>query len=131
MPFSLSAFGYNETIAQEYFPLTKEGAIAQWFKRSDHEAPSPSADQEGVLVCEMSWKPFRLIPQEIEFYKKNSLPLPTKHPDVRHAERMKLRNPRKLRDRECSICEVDIKTTYAPERLEKVCCEECYNKKIY
>lgn len=131
LPPSYSQFGYNETVAQEYFPLTKEEAIKQWFKRSDYEAPFPKTDAKDVIICEVSGKPFRLIQQEIEFYKKHNLPLPTKHPDVRHAERMKLRNPRKLRDRKCAKCWVDIQTTYAPERPEIVYCESCYNKEIY
>ena len=130
-PSSLSPFGYNETVAQEYFPLTKEEALAKWFNRSDYEAPFPKGDGKDVIICEVSGKPFRLIPQEIEFYKKHNLPFPTKHPDVRHAERMKLRNPRKLRDRKCAKCLVAIETTYAPERPEIVYCENCYNKEIY
>jgi hypothetical protein len=130
-PSSLSPFGYNETVAQEYFPLTKEEALAKWFKRSDYEAPFPKGDGKDVVICEVSGKPFRLIPQEIEFYKKHNLPLPTKHPDVRHTERMKLRNPRKLRDRKCAKCSADIKTSYAAERPEIVYCESCYNKEIY
>jgi hypothetical protein len=137
-PSSLSPFGYNETVAQEYFPLTKEEALAKWFKRSDYEAPFPKGDGKDVVICEVSKKPFRLIPQEIEFYKKHNLPLPTKHPDVRHAERMKLRNPRKLFERKCAKCWIDIKTSYAPDpdvsgasRPEIVYCEACYNKEIY
>jgi len=43
---------------------------------------------------------------------------------------MKLRNPRKLYDRKCDKCSIDIKTTYSPERPEIVYCEECYNKEI-
>jgi CxxC-x17-CxxC domain-containing protein len=44
---------------------------------------------------------------------------------------MKLRNPRKLFDRKCDKCGIDIKTTYSPDRSEIVYCEECYNKEIY
>jgi formylmethanofuran dehydrogenase subunit E len=69
--------------------------------------------------------------QELDFYIKNKLPIPTKHPDVRHIERIQNRNPRKLRDRKCAKCGVDIKTSYAPERPEIVYCEACYNKEIY
>lgn len=130
-PWSLSPFGYNETVVMEYFPLTREEALAKWFKRSDYEAPFPKTDAKDIIICEVSRRPFRLIPQEIEFYKKHNLPLPTKHPDIRHAERMKLRNPRKLRDRKCAKCSADIKTTYSPERPEIVYCESCYNKEIY
>jgi CxxC-x17-CxxC domain-containing protein len=73
----------------------------------------------------------RIIKQELEFYRKHNLPVPKKHPDVRHSERMKLRNPRKLFDRKCSKCGKDIKTTYAPDRPENVYCEECYEKEVY
>ena len=32
----------------------------------------------------------------------------------------------------CAIeCEVDIKTTYSPEREEIVSCEKCYEKEVY
>ncbi|MEI8092194.1 MAG: hypothetical protein WCG98_08655 [bacterium] len=90
-----------------------------------------------MIICEVSSKPFRIIPQELAFYNKHNLPLPTKHPDVRHAERIKLRNPRKLRNRTCSKCGTDMQTTYAPDlpdvagRPEVVYCEQCYNKEIY
>jgi len=57
-----------------------------------------------AIVCEASGKPFRIIKQELEFYRKYHLPLPHEHPDVRHMERFNLRNPRKLRDRTCDKC---------------------------
>jgi hypothetical protein len=44
---------------------------------------------------------------------------------------MQLRNPRKLRDRTCMKCWIEIKTTYAPERPEIIYCEVCYHKEIY
>ncbi len=136
-PSHISPFWYNETVAMEYYPFTKEEALAKWFKRSDYEAPFPKTDAKDVIICEVSSKPFRIIPQELAFYNKHNLPLPTKHPDVRHAERIKLRNPRKLRNRTCSKCGTDMQTTYAPDlpdvagRPEVVYCEQCYNKEIY
>ena len=36
-PIDLSPFGYNETIAQEYFPKTKEQALAEGYKWKDPE----------------------------------------------------------------------------------------------
>jgi hypothetical protein len=39
---------------------------------------------------------------------------------------MKLKNPRKLYDRECDKCNIEMKTTYPPDYLEKVYCEKCY-----
>lgn len=48
-----------------------------------------------VILCEVTGKPFRIIKPELEFYRKHNLPLPRKHPDQRHLERMQLRNPHK------------------------------------
>ncbi len=191
-PSSLSPFGYNETVAQEYYPLSRDSVIPakagiqkqevldsginpewqkiqtflQWpiFNWSDDEAPFPSVSKvipasklpdtiEGIpddilnwaIECEVSWKPFRIIKQELEFYRKHNLPIPKRHPDVRHMDRMKMRNPRKLFERKCDKCEKDMITTYAPyeikwsievplgcapERSEKVYCEECYNREV-
>ena len=57
-----------------------------------------------VISCEVTGKPFRIVKPELEFYRKHNLPLPHKHPDQRHAERMAIRNPRKLWDRTCAKC---------------------------
>ena len=64
-----------------------------------------------ALTCEVTGKPFRIISQELEFYRKHNLPIPKKHPDVRHRERMEKRNPRKLFERlcDCSECEENWK----------------------
>jgi hypothetical protein len=85
----------------------------------------------GTIVCEVTGKPFKIIRQELAFYIENSLPIPTKHPDQRHKERMDLRNPRTLYERTCAECQKDMITTYAPDRPEKVVCEECYRKMVY
>ena len=82
-------------------------------------------------MCEVSGKPFRIIKQELEFYRKHHLPVPRRHPDQRHLDRMKLRNPRKLYERTCDKCGVGMQTTYAPDRPEIVYCEKCYNKEMY
>jgi hypothetical protein len=74
---------------------------------------------------------FKIIPQELEFYRKHNLPIPRRHPDQRHLDRMALRNPRKLFDRKCDKCNKDIKTTYSPDRKEIVYCESCYEKEVY
>ncbi|USN57484.1 MAG: hypothetical protein H6766_03455 [Candidatus Peribacteria bacterium] len=46
---SLSPFGYNETVAQEYFPLTKDEALARGYKRSDYSADPVIPDNAQVL----------------------------------------------------------------------------------
>lgn len=149
-PASLSPFGYNETVAQEYFPLKKEEALKDGiFNWSDYEAPFPQVEKiipasklpdtiesipddilNWAIECEVSGKPFRIIKQELEFYRKHNLPIPRRHPDVRHMDRMKMRNPRKLFERKCDKCRKDMITTYAPERKERVYCGECYDGEV-
>jgi CxxC-x17-CxxC domain-containing protein len=43
---------------------------------------------------------------------------------------MKMRNPRKLFERDCDKCGREMITTYSPERPEIVYCEECYNRAV-
>ncbi|EKD44677.1 MAG: hypothetical protein ACD_71C00047G0001 [uncultured bacterium (gcode 4)] len=149
-PSSLSPFGYNETVAQEYYPLTKDEAMKnRAFNWSDYEAPFPKVEKiipaaklpediskipddilNWAIECEVTGKPFRIIKQELEFYRKHNLPIPRRHPDQRHLDRMALRNPRKLFERKCDKCGVEMMTTYSNERKEIVYCEGCYNKEI-
>jgi hypothetical protein len=35
----MNHFGYNETVANEYYPLTKEEAASKGYKRQDNEYP--------------------------------------------------------------------------------------------
>ena len=134
----------------EYFPLTKEEALKRRFHWSDYEAPTPQVSKtipahllpdditkipddilNWAIVCEVSGRPFRIIKQELEFYRKHGLSIPRRHPDQRHLDRMVLRNPRKLFERNCDQCGIAMQTTYAPERPETVYCETCYTKAIY
>jgi hypothetical protein len=84
-----------------------------------------------AVECEITKKPFRIIKQELEFYRKQNLPVPRRHHDRRHKDRMALRNPLKLWSRKCAKCGADIRTSYSPGRPEIVYCENCYLKEVY
>lgn len=145
-PIALSPFSYNETVAQEYFPLTKEEALERGYKWRDDTNTSPDSQRvrtvklqdnikdipdsilDQVLTCESSGKPYKIQKAELKFYKKMNLPIPRFHPDIRHKKRLEFRNPRKLWTRTCDACKKEIQTTYAPGRPEKILCEECYLK---
>ena len=149
-PPSFSPFGYNETIANEHFPLTKEKALESGFNWCDFVTPPPVAEKtiqadmlpddikdipddilNWAIVCEESGKPFKIIDQELAFYRNFNLPIPHRHPDVRYRDREGLRNPRKMYTKPCIKCGSDMQTTYAPEREEKVYCEKCYLDEVY
>ena len=84
-----------------------------------------------ILRCEATGKLYKIIPQELAFYRTMSLPLPRRCPDQRHKDRMAQRNPRKLWKRNCAKCGKEMETTYAPSRPEIVYCEQCYLKEMY
>ena len=146
-PIEESICGYNETVAHEYMPLTKEEVLKRGWHWRDEQAstedrgpgtePPDAIDQVPddivgkVLICQGSGKPFKIIPQELKFYREQHIPVPHRSPDQRHRDRLALRNPRKLWDRNCFNCKKPIRTSYSPERPEKVYCEECYLKAVY
>jgi len=156
-PSELSPFCYNETIAQEYFPLTKEQAISQGYKWKDKEERNYTIDiynsdipdnindvnddiTTKIIECAHKGKcnhqcteAFKIIPEEYQFYKCMNLPLPRLCPNCRHYERLAQRNPMKLWHRTCMQdgCTNEFETSYAPERPEIIYCESCYKKEVY
>src|SRR3989344_6016605 len=85
---------------------------------------------------------FKVITEEFKFYKRMNLPLPRLCSNCRHYQRNKFRNSPKLWQRTCMCnkeehfhgagkCEVEFKTTYAPERPEIIYCERCYQQEVY
>lgn len=149
-PIAISPFAYNETVAQEYFPITENKALAAgWaWKDKQENAPQnvkvilPSSLSDNInqitdkilswaIECEETGRLFRIIPQELSYYRKNGIPVPHLHPERRHQIRMQLKNPRRLFERKCAKCGTAIKTSYAPDRPEVVYCEQCYLKEVY
>jgi hypothetical protein len=124
-PSELSPFLYNETIAHEHFPLSKEEIIQKGFYWRDPEARDyaieitneeiPDTIEETdesiigkVIECkhkgtcnEQCTEAFKLIPEEYSFYKRMNIPIPHLCPNCRHYERFKQVNPTKLYNRSC------------------------------
>ena len=124
-PIETCPFAYNETNAQEFFPLTKEEALAKGYSWRDNEKRNyestiltedlPETISETsesiineIITCEHKGEcnqqctgAFKIIPGELAFYKRMNIPLPHLCPNCRHSERIKYRNPMKLWRRQC------------------------------
>ena len=124
-PSELSPFGYNETVAYEYFPLTKKEVEEngwQWFeKETRHYAVTVPSEKipdnikdvpDSILneTIECAHKEackdgctaaFRLIPPELALYRQLHIPLPRLCPNCRNSLRIRTRNPFKLWKRAC------------------------------
>jgi len=124
-PMELSPFAYNETIAQEYFTVTKEDALAKGYRWLDPETKNYNITKQAtdlpdhikdvdesifneVIGCahaarcnEQCTTAFKIIPQELQFYQRLNLPLPRLCPNCRHYNRLAQRTPLKLWHRRC------------------------------
>jgi hypothetical protein len=164
-PSELSPFAYNETITQEYFPLTKAEAERQGYRWKDpdkraytvtktpEQLPDHIKDVDNSILNEtiqclhnqicndQCTQAFKIIPQELQFYKKMNLPLPRLCPNCRHYQRLAQRNLLKLWHRKCMCdkkghshgnvnCENEFETPYAPNRKEIIYCEQCYQQEV-
>ncbi len=171
-PNDLSPFAYNETQANDFFPLTAAVAKEKGYRWREPEGKShaitlpagsipDSIGEAGddilqkTLGCEHEGKcddqcsvAFRLTRDELQFYKKNSIPIPDKCPNCRYYERFRNVLPPKLWQRKC-MCDYEIypntvkhahhgegrcphsfESPYAPDRSEVIYCEECYNMEV-
>jgi hypothetical protein len=150
-PIWMSPFAYNESIANEYMPLTKDEALAQGFKwREDipHTRGQENCNYEDlptnpeeysddnlmnkIFKCESCGNNYRFISREIAFYKKMKLRIPSKCFNCRHQARMDARNPRILNMVKCVSCGKMAETTYPKEKhgRYRIYCEDCYKKEI-
>ena len=144
-PVDLCPWTYNESTAQEFFPLTKEEALAKGFLWRDADAREykdasvvvpnhikdvPADFTKAILKCEDCGKNYQITPFELQFLRRFSLPIPRQCPLCRDRARIRRLNPMQIYDRTCAKCEKPIKTSYAPNRSEIVYCEECYRQEV-
>jgi hypothetical protein len=150
-PYDSAPYGYNLTVNMEptNHPLIQIEVekLGGWWqnnlpgtfgKETIKKMPENIKDcnddiTKEILVCADCGKNYKIIPEELSFYQKLNLPLPRLCPDCRYYQRLKRRNPYKLYHRQCMRpgCTNEFETTYAPDRPERVYCEECYQKEIY
>jgi hypothetical protein len=123
-PSEISPFAYNETIANDYFPLNKDTATEKGFvwRESDKPQREPTLraadlpdhikDVEDsvlneVIGCATCGRPFRIIQKELEFLRRFRFALPRECPECRHKTRFKKVNLPFLYRRRC-MCDYQI-----------------------
>ena len=124
-PPEISPFAYNESLVQEFFPLTKDEALAKGYRWRDEEdkqhvattnaseLPDDIRDVDdsildAIIACEHAGickhqctKAFKLIKPELEMYRRVGLPIPRQCPNCRHYARVAQRQPLTLWNRQC------------------------------
>jgi hypothetical protein len=148
MPPFVVPFGYNESIGNFEFPMTRAEALVEGFKWQDElqmtkgrETLTPEkipdhikdvSDSllDEVLRCVGCARNYKIVAPEIQFYRKMNLPIPRQCFYCRHGDRLRRRGPMRVFDRICAKCSKVIKTSYAQDRPEIVYCESCYQNEV-
>lgn len=147
-PVKYSPLAYNESLAQDYYPLSKEETDNRRWEWRD-SAPELKASKtipseklpdsindipddivNWAVICQKTKKPFKIILQELKFYREQNLPVPRLHPGQRRKDRLGRRNPRKLYQRKCNLCQKEIFSIFSETDPEEIVCHECYRKQM-
>jgi hypothetical protein len=117
-PPEFSPFAYNDTIAPEHFPLSKDDIIsygAKWYEVPKSEYTTTLKAEnirddvkdvtddilEEIISCEKCNRAYKIIASELQFLKQNNIPIPRYCVDCRHYMRIAQRNGNKLYKRKC------------------------------
>ena len=144
-PQVATSFAYNETFAQVLFPLTKDEATNMGYKWSEIQpneyAPTVNSSDlsdtiddrnyilKQIIKCNCG-RCFKVVEGELDILQKLNIPIPRYCLECRRDKKFKRALPPKIYSRNCAKCNVDIKTSYAPDRPEIVYCEKCYQQEV-
>ena len=129
-PPEFTAFAYNQTIAPEHFPLTKEAAQAfgcRWQDPNPAEyettitaatLPDAIGDVQDdvikeIIQCAECKRAYRIIMPELQFLRQAKVPLPRTCVDCRHSVRIRQRNQARFFNRQCACDDNAYKNTAA------------------
>lgn len=117
-PMELSPFAYNQTLAYDHFPLSKEQALEAGYSWKDPTPQEYQITMKGedlpdvieevkddilgsIIGCIKCKKAFRIIKYELEFLRHERIPLPRYCVDCRYSLRITQRLPNKFFHRSC------------------------------
>ncbi len=157
-PTAQSFHAYNDSTANESFPLTKEEVLARGWRWNDDQGGSrgketikpadvptttegiPESITKEILACVQCGLNYRIQAMELQALRTFGLSLPIQCQECRFKRRLKLHNFPPLYTRGCMCknaahshpfpCPTQFETTYSPDRPEIVYCNPCYQQEI-
>jgi hypothetical protein len=148
-PLSSAYCGYNLSLAQMMYPVTKEDALqfgAKWEEANEShydniisgDALPDTIEQVGDeivkqrILCPETKLSYNITKDELAFYREHGIPLPNRHFDWRTQERFKpfsyMVSPQQG---DCCFCKKNIEHYYSPElKFQKIACLECYQREV-
>lgn len=151
-PITDSPFSYNVSDAMQRFPIQKNKAQELSYDRDDTEIkinipshaqtvnaqdlpnnPHDVSDDitTKIIVCAVSGKPYRILKQELELYRKIGNPIPKTHHDIRYQTLLKQRSARTLYLRTCDKTKETMLSVYPSHTPFKVYSQKAYEQEVY
>jgi len=149
-PIEFSWYGYNNTAAQEFFPIEKSEGLSrgyQWYDapKGEYEINFDSKDLphaikdtsdeilQKVIKCEDCGSAYKIFSEELSFLRRENIPAPHKCPNCRYKEIVSNRLGLKLYESNCMKegCNVKFFTGYDPKENHIIYCEKCYQQEVY
>lgn len=128
-PITRETGPYNYSLAQRYFPLTREEAESRGLQWHEHQIPEaaqaieasqlsdrlPPTDDPIIVKSARSGRPFKITSREIKRYRQLNVPLPRLTYDERMEARALGMGELRLYDRTCAKTGKPIRTSYPPD----------------
>jgi hypothetical protein len=157
-PSSLSPFGINETRALAQLGITKEETLARGYKWQEEiqqtkgketieqsSVPQSIKDVQDsigseILACATCQRNYRILPDELVFYRRLQIPIPEECFFCRNAKRENMRGGYDLIQRQCDCkkmnhdhvdqCKNIFETFFTAKEPRPIYCESCYEKEL-
>lgn len=146
-PLMMSLFGYNETSGMKFLQKNKDQALKEGYAWYDGETPSyaatiknadipdtlsvtPENITDEILECGVCARGYKVGVLEFTLLNKMDTPVPHSCPQCRQSARFARLNPPQLWKRNCTKCNAEVSTAFAPERPEIIYCEKCYQQEF-
>ncbi len=153
-PVFISPFAYNETAAQDVYPLAQaevenngwrwKGEVDRQVKYSQYRIPDHIETVkddicDNFLTCTQCKRSYKIVKRELAFYRERVIPVPAMCFECRHKARLAQTNARALWRRQCMCtqpthahgqrqCPTEFETTYSEHNPALVYCEVCYEQ---
>jgi hypothetical protein len=145
-PAEFSSVPYNISLAQEFFPQNEQQVKERGYLWESETIPPYTVTQKAkelpntiaevtddilqdVIASEESNKVYRITNAELSFYRNFNIPLPRTHYEERYEMLRTHMLPPKLYKRTTEDG-IEVMTSFAPDRVEKIYSEEGYNRLV-
>ncbi|MBI3458919.1 hypothetical protein HY061_01505 [Candidatus Azambacteria bacterium] len=148
-PYNFSNFAYNNSTAQILYPLSQEEILAKgglWqdeIKANIGESQTILSEDlpdniddvsdeilSKIIISEQSGHPFRIVPKELEFYRRFRIALPVLTPLERMIKRFETMSNLQIFEDQCFSCQKKIWSVHATQDGFRPYCESCYQQEI-